>query len=141
MEDDGLGPFLDVTDYLFGEDVRRERRRPSVATTSYEFNEPDLDPSAMKKLCNSYLQLRSRDSYELLLRDGGVSGSGFAPCPDNDLSSTPSHSPVPTSPLWEERQPQPPQRRAVSSQMRQLPSSPVEVSRTSSIVFGSKRTR
>jgi len=100
MADDGLGAFLDVTDYLLGEDVRRGKKRPSVVSTSYGFNEPDLDPSVMKKLCNSYLQLSALGTSIIFSSgDGGVSGNGFTSCSSNGsfVPSYPSTCPYVTS--------------------------------------------
>jgi len=93
---DGLGAFIDTANFV----LRQGRSRPSVLTTSYGFNEPDLDPTTMRKLCTSYLQLGALGTSVIFSSgDGGVSGNGFTDCPDKGkfVSSFPSSCPYVTS--------------------------------------------
>jgi tripeptidyl-peptidase-1 len=52
---DGLNGFLDMANYLLAMDVP-----PQVLTTSYAFNERDLDIGLATNLCNAYMQLGAR---------------------------------------------------------------------------------
>jgi len=102
MNDDGLGAFLDVAGYLLGlgHGRNRKEKRPSVVSTSYGFNEDELEPSAMRKLCNSYLQLSALGTSIIFSSgDGGVSGNIFTECPNSGhfVPSFPSTCPYVTS--------------------------------------------
>jgi tripeptidyl-peptidase-1 len=52
---DGFDGFLDMVNHLLS-----MSHPPQVLTTSYAFNEPDLDHGAASNLCNAYMQLGAR---------------------------------------------------------------------------------
>ncbi|KAF8197809.1 subtilisin-like protein [Mycena galopus ATCC 62051] len=70
--------LLDTNTFLDGVD-----NPPSVVTTSYAFNENQIESSVAKKICNSYMALGARGISVLFSSgDGGVRG-------DHDNSSIP----------------------------------------------------
>ncbi|EJF57638.1 family S53 protease-like protein [Dichomitus squalens LYAD-421 SS1] len=73
---DGINGFLDIIQFLLNESTP-----PTVLTTSYGFNEPDLTSSVANNLCNAYMQLGARGTSILFASgDGGVSGSQSQSC-------------------------------------------------------------
>ena len=52
---DGFDGFLDMVNYLLS-----MSHPPQVLSTSYLFNERDLDHGAASNLCNAYMQLGAR---------------------------------------------------------------------------------
>ena len=52
---DGFGGFLDMANHLLA-----MPQPPQVLSTSYGFDEPDLDHTAASNLCNAYMQLGAR---------------------------------------------------------------------------------
>ncbi|KAF7985673.1 hypothetical protein HWV62_2219 [Athelia sp. TMB] len=89
---DGFGGFLDTVNYLLS-----LQTIPNVLTTSYGYNEPDLDVNAAKNLCNAYMQLGARGTSILFSSgDGGVSGSQSQSC-TTFIPTFPSTCPYVTS--------------------------------------------
>ncbi|KAM5532580.1 hypothetical protein V8D89_013786 [Ganoderma adspersum] len=89
---DGVDGFLDIINLLIGETTP-----PTVLTTSYGFNEPDLPSSLANNLCNAYMQLGARGTSILFASgDGGVSGSQSQSC-STFIPTFPSGCPFLTS--------------------------------------------
>ncbi|KAI0367269.1 family S53 protease [Pilatotrama ljubarskyi] len=73
---DGVAGFLDIIEFLLG-----ETDQPKVLTTSYGFNEPELDAPTANQLCNAYMQLGARGTSILFSSgDGGVAGTQAEGC-------------------------------------------------------------
>ncbi|KAI0354061.1 family S53 protease [Trametes cingulata] len=89
---DGLSGFLDIIQFLLG-----ETDQPQVLTTSYGFNEPELDAPTANNLCTAYMQLGARGTSILFSSgDGGVSGTQAEEC-DIFVPTMPSACPFVTS--------------------------------------------
>ncbi|KAI0321292.1 family S53 protease [Amylostereum chailletii] len=75
-QDGDLGGFLDIINFLLGEDSP-----PNVLTTSYGFNEDEISAALATQLCNAYAQLGARGTSILFASgDGGVSGGQSGSC-------------------------------------------------------------
>ncbi|KAH9940518.1 family S53 protease-like protein [Epithele typhae] len=73
---DGIDGFLDIVNFFLNMSTP-----PTVLTTSYGFNEPDLTSSMANSLCNAYMSLGARGTSILFASgDGGVSGSQSQSC-------------------------------------------------------------
>ncbi|KAI0261740.1 family S53 protease [Gloeopeniophorella convolvens] len=76
FNEDGLSGFLDVIELLLSAVTP-----PTVLTTSYSFNEEDLDFEVASPLCNAYAQLTALGTTILFSSgDGGVSGGQASSC-------------------------------------------------------------
>ncbi|KAJ6519101.1 family S53 protease [Mycena sanguinolenta] len=75
-QDGGLGGFLDIVNFLAGED-----NIPPVFTTSYNALEDGFSNGLNTKLCNAYMGLGARGTSVLFSSgDGGVSGNQPQQC-------------------------------------------------------------
>ncbi|KAI0261747.1 family S53 protease-like protein [Gloeopeniophorella convolvens] len=75
-QDGDLGGFLDIINFLIGEDTR-----PQVLTTSYGQNENTISRALANSLCNAYVQLGALGTSILFASgDGGVSGGQSGSC-------------------------------------------------------------
>ncbi|KAF7296873.1 Tripeptidyl-peptidase sed3 [Mycena indigotica] len=83
---DGIQGFVDITNHILSLPVET---RPTVLTTSYGFNEPELPielntqvyASPRKAMCNAYMQLGAAGVSVLFSSgDGGVAGAYLAEC-------------------------------------------------------------
>ncbi|KAJ7035384.1 family S53 protease [Mycena alexandri] len=84
--EDGVDGFIDIVNSIM---AMPAATRPTVLTTSYGFNEPDLPVSLAYAMCNSYMQLGAAGiSVIFASGDGGVGG----------IQSTECTSFVPTAP-------------------------------------------
>ncbi|KAF7972529.1 hypothetical protein HWV62_17826 [Athelia sp. TMB] len=68
---DGFDGFLDMVNYILTLPIV-----PNVLTTSYGFNEPELDIDAAKNLCNAYMQLGARGTSVVRLSPNVTSVGG-----------------------------------------------------------------
>ncbi|KAJ7733665.1 family S53 protease [Mycena metata] len=76
--EDGIDGFLDIINSIM---AMPAATRPTVLTTSYGFNEPDLPVSLAYSLCDSYVQLGAAGiSVIFASGDGGVGGIQSAEC-------------------------------------------------------------
>ncbi|PIL33248.1 hypothetical protein GSI_04698 [Ganoderma sinense ZZ0214-1] len=91
-QDGDLGGFLDVINFVLGEDSV-----PNVMTTSYGQDESSISQKLAQNLCNAYAQLGARGVSILFASgDGGVSGSQSNSC-SNFVPTFPSGCPYLTS--------------------------------------------
>jgi len=73
---DGIDGFIDVLNSM-----EKQTIIPNVWTTSYGFNEGDLDQNVAKSVCNAYVQFGARGtSIFMASGDGGVAGSQTTNC-------------------------------------------------------------
>ncbi|KAI1785024.1 family S53 protease [Ganoderma leucocontextum] len=92
FQDGDLEGFLDVVNFLLGEDAP-----PSVMTTSYGQNENTISRRLAQHLCNAYAQLGARGVSILFASgDGGVTGSQPDSC-SKFVATFPSGCPYITS--------------------------------------------
>ncbi|KAJ6519080.1 family S53 protease [Mycena sanguinolenta] len=89
---DGVGGFLDLANFLSGED-----KIPPVFTTSYGADESEFGKNLATKLCNAFMGLGARGTSVFFSSgDGGVSGTAEQQC-DIFQPSFPSGCPYLTS--------------------------------------------
>ncbi|KAJ7176448.1 subtilisin-like protein [Mycena filopes] len=91
-QDGDLGGFLDVVNFLLGEE-----EIPNVVTTSYIEEEETMAPELAFKLCEAYMALGARGTSLLFgSGDAGVAGSGAFAC-TTFLNTFPAGCPYITS--------------------------------------------
>jgi len=89
---DGIDGFIDIVNSM-----ESQKNIPNVWTTSYGFNEEDLDAEITSAVCNSYTQFGARGtSIFMSSGDGGVGGSQPTEC-TAFLATFPSTCPFVTS--------------------------------------------
>ncbi|KAF7304111.1 Tripeptidyl-peptidase sed3 [Mycena indigotica] len=77
VQDDVAG-FIDITNYILS---LPQETRPTVLTTSYGFNEPELTVDINIAMCNAYMQLGAAGISVLFASgDGGVGGIQPSEC-------------------------------------------------------------
>ncbi|KAF7304219.1 Serine protease S53 [Mycena indigotica] len=75
---DDISGFVDITNFILSLPVAT---RPTVLTTSYGFNEPDLPIELNVEMCNAYMQLGAAGVSVLFASgDGGVGGVQTTEC-------------------------------------------------------------
>ncbi|KAF7370195.1 Serine protease S53 [Mycena sanguinolenta] len=91
---DDVDGFIDIVNFIIATPIET---RPTVLTTSYGFNEPNLPISLAVGICNAYMQLGAIGISVLFASgDGGVSGVQATEC-TNFVPTAPGGCPFITS--------------------------------------------